>query len=326
MDKFSKKDQELLFELSLNARSAMNKIAKKLKVSQQGLSYKLKKLEEKGTILHYYTLFDFACFGYHGYKVIFTLNRTKPEQVKQFREFLQTQSSVLSIEELSGHWDFLVFFATKNSSRCSKEIHELITQFPKLVKNYVILTNVVSYELQRKYLLESSAHVSIVAFAGDREPMTVDTMDRKLLSTLYENPRIKYSLLAAKYKLNPKTVINKIKALETKGIIKGYSTGIDCYKYGYFSQKIFLKLVNFSFEKEEEILKFCRQQKNIIKVSKLFGNWDLEMDLELNTIREFQDFCINLRINFGDIIKDLETCSVRKQHKLTSLPTSFFSE
>ncbi len=326
MGDFSKKEQEILFELNINARTAINKIAKRLKMSQQGLAYRIKKLEEQKVIEQYITLFDYASFGYQGYKVLLMLNRLKTEQIECFRKALQTHSAVLSIEELSGHWDYMVVFATKNASHCNKELHDLLAQFPKLIKNYIVLTNVVSYNFQRRYLTNSSAHSGVTIFGGDRTFAKLERIEKKLVKDLYEDPVIMYSHLAAKHKINPKTIISKIKKLETKGIIKGYSAVIDCYKYNYFPQKIFLKLDNLSIEKEEECMNFCRQQKNILRVSKLFGQWDMEIELEMKDTRELQDFCTHLRTNVGDIIRNVETCSVIKQHKIANLPLSFFLE
>ena len=169
-------------------------------------------------------------------------------------------------------------------------------------------------------------HAGIILFGGDRSHLKIENRDKKILRDLYENPLIMYTRLAAKHKMNPKTVISKIKQLETKGIIKGYTSSLDCYKYNYFPQKVFLKLDNLSFEKEEELMKFCRQQKNIVRLSKLFGLWDIEIELEVKSVRDLQEFGILLRKNAGDIIRNIETCSVAKQHKRTSLPMSFFLE
>ena len=136
MSNFSKKDLWMLFELNIHARSPLNKIAKKLKMSQQGVSYKIQKFEESGIITGYSTVFDYACLGYQSYKVLMTINRSKADLKDALLKQLSSHSSILSITELGGHWDYFIVFATKNPSRCNKEIHTLLAQFPKLIKNY----------------------------------------------------------------------------------------------------------------------------------------------------------------------------------------------
>ncbi|HIH58470.1 MAG TPA: Lrp/AsnC family transcriptional regulator [Nanoarchaeota archaeon] len=326
MDTFSKKDLSILFELDKNARSPLNRIAKKLKTSQQGLAYKIKKFEEHKTIINYHVFIDYACFGYSGYKVIFSLHSLKKEQIESFLKNIESHSSVLSIFELGGQWDYMVLFAHKNASRCNKELHTLLSQFPKLIKNYFVLTNIASYEMGRKYLSEQVSYSHLFIIGGDKEQAKIDFIEQKLLKEMYENPRIPYVKLAAKYHLNPKTVISKIKKLQTQGVIKGYGANIDCSGYGYLAQKIFFTFSSLSLEKGDELMKFFRQQEHVIRVSKTFGKWDYEIDVEIKDLKEFQKFCYQLRSQFSEFIQNLEICPVFKYHKQNSLPYTFFSE
>ena len=52
----TKKDRDILFELSLNARATITKIAKKVKLSKQVVSYRLGLLEKNKVILGYYAI------------------------------------------------------------------------------------------------------------------------------------------------------------------------------------------------------------------------------------------------------------------------------
>lgn len=324
MKEFSQKDFQILYEIESHARTPMNKIAKKMKMSQQGLSYKIQGLEGKKIILNYYTLIDYICFGYQGYKVFFTLQQGKKEQQASFYQALKQHSSVLSVSQLGGKYDYFVLFAQKNASRCTKEIYTLLQQFPQLIKNYSVLTNGASYELKRRYLSTHASHGQSIILGGDREVSSLDIVEQKILKELYENPKISYVKLAAKQNITPKTAIAKVRALETKGIIKGYSVNIDCYSYHYIAQKVFFKTSFFSKQKDEELLKFFRQHEQVIHVSKIFGNWDYEIDVEVPTLKDFQNFCILFRTQFGDIIQDFEAYPLLSYYVKSSLPQSFF--
>ncbi|MSR86246.1 winged helix-turn-helix transcriptional regulator [Candidatus Woesearchaeota archaeon] len=326
MGDFSKKDLWMLFELNIHARSPLNKIAKKLKMSQQGISYKIEKFEESGVITGYSTVFDYACLGYHSYKVLMTINQSKTEQRDLFFKHLSSHSSVISITELGGHWDFFIVFATKNASRCNKEIHILLAQFPKLIKNYYVLTNTVTYDLKRRYLTDYATHMGTIVIGGDRDPASLLPLDKKIIFSFYENPRVSYVQLASKYKVTPKTIISRVRALETKGVIKSYTTNIDCSKLGYNAQKIFLKLSNVSLDKEEELIRMFRRKENVISISKVFGMWDFELDVECASMQDLHTFLRDLRVQLGDIIREMELCHVVQIQKQTTLPQQFFSE
>ncbi len=324
MKEFSQKDLQLLYEIDLNARTPLNKIAKKMKMSQQGIHYKIQQFEEKKVILNYYTLIDYICFGYSCYKVLFSLHHAKKEQKDLFLQTLKQHSSILSITELGAHYDYMVLFAQKNASRCTKEIHTLLTQFPQLIKNYSILTNAVSYEFKRKYLTEHSSRAQSIVLGGDRDIHSMDIMTIKILKELYDNPRISYVKIAAKHEISPKTAIAKIRNLETRGIIKGYGANIDCYSYKYQAYKILLKTSSVSKQKDEELLKFYRQQEEIVHVSKIFGNWDYEIDVEVASLKDFHAFSILLRAHFGEIIQHFDVYPILNNYITSTVPKSFF--
>ena len=63
-------------------------------------------------------------------------------------------------------------------------------------------------------------------------PVTLDRIDRKILSILQRDSRTTYRDIAKKVKLQPPSVIDRVKKLEKEGIIKSYVTVIDEKKLG----------------------------------------------------------------------------------------------
>lgn len=326
MAEFSKKDLSLLYEIQNNARVPINKVAKKLHVSQQGLTYRLKKLQDSKCISQFYTIFDYARFGYHCFKVLLTLDHSKHDQFEALLRTLHEHHAVLSVAECGGKWDLIILFATKSAARLHKELEYLLTRFPEFLRKYTVLMVVATQELGRRYLVEFPLPRAPLIVGGEQEHVKIDTVDQHLMKEFYENPRNSYIHLAAKYHLNPKTVIKKTRALEEKGIIQGYGALLDCSKYNYVAHKMFLRYHHLSLDKEEELLKFLRQQKNVVHISKVLGEWDLVVDTENADAQEFQKFNVHVRSLYGDIIRDMETSQIFQTRKVSYLPQSFFLE
>ena len=55
---------------------------------------------------------------------------------------------------------------------------------------------------------------------------------------------------------------------------------LDKINYQYY--KVLLSLINFSEEKEKELLEFCKNHNNIVYVLKTVGSWDMEIELEVH--------------------------------------------
>jgi DNA-binding Lrp family transcriptional regulator len=60
-----------------------------------------------------------------------------------------------------------------------------------------------------------------------------DELDSRLLLELQRNARRSFREIASEVKTSVATAINRVKALEEKGIIRGYSALVDPKKLGY---------------------------------------------------------------------------------------------
>jgi Lrp/AsnC family leucine-responsive transcriptional regulator len=63
--------------------------------------------------------------------------------------------------------------------------------------------------------------------------MAVDAIDRELLSALQEDARLPYAELGRRVGLSAPAVAERVRRLETSGVIKGYHAAIDLKKAGY---------------------------------------------------------------------------------------------
>ncbi len=92
----------------------------------------------------------------------------------------------------------------------------------------------------------------------------MDLKDKRILYQLDLNARQTNTQIAKKVGLSKDVVNYRIKSLEKEGIITGYYTIIDTSKVGYFSFRVYLKLIDSTPVKEEEIINFLiNSKKNI---------------------------------------------------------------
>jgi DNA-binding Lrp family transcriptional regulator len=68
--------------------------------------------------------------------------------------------------------------------------------------------------------------------------MNLDPTDIKILQALRENGRLSFRQIAEKVKVSVPTVSSKVSALESMGIIKGYSAELDAEKLGGVSHTV----------------------------------------------------------------------------------------
>ncbi|MGB6463564.1 MAG: Lrp/AsnC family transcriptional regulator [Nitrosotalea sp.] len=102
--------------------------------------------------------------------------------------------------------------------------------------------------------------------------MVVDDLDKRILEELLKNSKRSYRQLADELEIAPGTVLKRIKDMESKGIIKGYSIIVDQGKLS--SQIIALIEITSSGGKLEEMGKKLSKLPNIYGVYETTGSPD----------------------------------------------------
>ncbi|MBC7130424.1 Lrp/AsnC family transcriptional regulator [Candidatus Bathyarchaeota archaeon] len=101
----------------------------------------------------------------------------------------------------------------------------------------------------------------------------LDEVDRQILKLLQEDSRLSYNKVASKLGISVGTAYNRIKQLEEKGIIQGYTTMVDAAKVGYNLTALILIQAEGKHlvEVENEISK----RENVVCVYDITGDFDI---------------------------------------------------
>lgn len=134
----------------------------------------------------------------------------------------------------------------------------------------------------------------------------LDAYDKKILEILLENSREQISAIAKKIKLGRENVTYKINRLIKERLIKEFTTVLNEKKFGLSHYVVFLELTNTDEEREKEILKYLKENKNLSWVGTSAGKWSLTFDLIIKEDGEL-DTAINeiltkFRRHIGDFV------------------------
>ena len=139
----------------------------------------------------------------------------------------------------------------------------------------------------------------------------MDEIDLSIIKELTEDARMSFRKIAKKLGISPDTVINRYKALQEKGAIRGSTVVINPRKLGYHGMAVFLIDASPSHILATEatidsslILNRLIQMRNIILATKTVGDHDL---LAIGVARDFEHL-INIGTNIAKIpgVKDLQ--------------------
>ena len=112
--------------------------------------------------------------------------------------------------------------------------------------------------------------------------------DIKLIETIYSNARLPLKEIGKKLNLSKVSVFNRIKNLEEKEIITGYSCFVNFNKLGFNTYQIGIK-TNMTMEQKESYIKKIQKGNFVNQIAKLAsGKWDFLIRIITNE-EQFND-------------------------------------
>jgi len=306
------RDYKILSMLDKDSRMPINKIAKALRLSKDGINYRLKKLEKEGIIKRYFIDINVSKFGLILNKITFKFQNTTKEKEKEIYNFLKSYHKIGWVALCSGAWDAIIVAYTKDIYEYNSLAKEIIRKYGKYIHMKEFVAHPDYYVSNRKWLTKKDEPM-ISHIGGPLQNKSPDLVDIKIIKALAKNARIPLLKIAEITNLSSSAVIKRIKNLEKNKVILNYRTSLNLEKLEKEFCKSFIYLQNVTKEKEDEIVTFCLNHQNVTALTNSIGPWDLELEMEVKNFDEFYGIMNEIKSKFGDIIKNYEAVVITKE-------------
>ncbi len=318
--------RRILHQLEQNSRQSFTDIGKETGNSQQMVSYAVERMEEDGIIRGYYPLFDYTKFGYNGYVSLFRVNTFSRESLEELVEMFRSNEMVGWVQRLEGGWDLLVFFFAPNASYFNKEFKQLVAEHPEQLRNYSILTSVVIHDMERAYLDpdRSGFEIEDVIIGGDRDVFGLTEEMQDTWRILSEDLTVSSVDMGEELGVTAKTVLDRIRGLEERKLVKGYRPLIGLPELDVVSTLLLVSFTGEDVDKEDEFVDYCKAHPNATLLMKTFGSWDVMLRVEAGNREETRKAVHSVRERFEDIILDYTTLEILDDIEKRYLPPGHF--
>lgn len=314
-------DRKILYELMIDGRQPLSSVAKKVRLSEQVVNYRIKNLMNRGVISKFLTILEMSLLKMGAYRVFFRLENVDSEKEKEIIKYFTDSPYVFWVVRIGGRWDLLVDFATRDIGHFYEILNKIINKFPNHLKNKEVVAFVDSWHFRRNFLVPGKKDdYRIAYFGGVPKKSEFDKTDLKILKEISQNARMSNIEVGKKINVSPNTIKNRIKELEKKKIIQGYSPLIHPTVFGCPCYKILLTVHNIDDEKEKKLVSFGQMQPEIIFIEKVVGKWDYEYDVECNNDKEFRHLMREMKDKLADIVVDYETVTFYYDYKVNYFP------
>lgn len=326
MDKLDLKDRKILYELDLNSRQTDSEIAKKVGLTRDSVRYRINKLVENGYINYFMTLLNSMKLGYDWYRTFFKFQNLTIEKEKEIIDYLKERASWIT--KVEGVWDLNTGIFVRNVYEYRDLINEFLLKYSSFIERYNVSIVTREWSYHRDYLLNKNQKISkpiLMGFDHQKEykTETIDETDYKILKTILKNARMKSIDIAREIGTTEMVVRYRLKKLIQREIIIGFKPFLNIHKLGYTYFKLHVTLQNLTEEKKKKIITYIHQHPNTVHMTELVGGADLETEFQVKNNEEFYGYIQDLRLKFGEIIKNYEFMQYTQEYKFTYLPEMF---
>ncbi|MBS3097487.1 AsnC family transcriptional regulator, partial [Candidatus Woesearchaeota archaeon] len=315
--------RKILHELDFNSRQPVSAIAKKLKLSRDIVTYRMKKFEEDRLLLKYYAIIDIAKLGYAAHKQFIRFQNITEKKEEEFVEYIKENPNVVYSASYDGKFDIVVSVWAKNVEELAATLKEMDLKFGYCIAERQMATIIRGEYCVRDYLVDKRSFTKRkYSFGSTPKPVKIDEINKKILLELGKDARTSSVEIAGKLKLSADAVYKRIRKLEDSGVVQSYNIVPNEEICPFTHYKILISLHNLDGEKEIRLNEYCRSQSNIWYFCSCLGPWNFEIDLDIDTAERFRNFLREFKINFSDIIKDYTVMVVYKTNKYNFCPST----
>ncbi|MEM2111961.1 MAG: Lrp/AsnC family transcriptional regulator [Candidatus Bathyarchaeia archaeon] len=116
---------------------------------------------------------------------------------------------------------------------------------------------------------------------GANSKEILDDIDLRIINLLQEDSRLSYNKIASRLGISVGTAYNRIKSLEERGILRGYTVIIDLDKVGYNLTALILI--------QAEGKHLLDVEAEIAKINSVVSVYDITGDFDIAVIARFKD-------------------------------------
>ena len=313
---FDKKTRKILYELSRNSRLPLKQLAKKVGLSESAASYRLKQLYDEGIILSTAPIIDHSKLGHIVYRAYSKFFGTTPEKEKEIFEWLAKQEEVSVLATSHGDYEILIMSVVSSHQKFHDFIKRFKAKYRKNIDMLETFTYLKTYHFQRDYLDEDKKSSREIITTGEAKPVKVDNIDKKILRSLAYDARKPVLTISEEIKVPVRTVANRLKLLEKKKVIAGYSLNLNLSKIGreYFK----LNIIGNQNIDYSSLIDFATQLDSSIYVDETIGKYDFELNIEVKGKDELNEIIKSLKEKMNGV-RELSIFQIDRYIKLTYL-------
>ncbi|MCK5112704.1 MAG: Lrp/AsnC family transcriptional regulator [Thermoplasmatales archaeon] len=317
MVKIDVKDRKILYQLANDSRQSFRSIGRKVGLSKDIVASRVKRLQEKGVILRFLTIYDYSKLGLTRLRFYFKYQYVTPEIKNEIIAHLVNCDYSTAVVSTEGSYDLMALMLVKNVNEFYSFWQNTLDQFGEYFEERVFSVYIGETVYNCSFLIDEKKERAPIGRTGKGDRIDIDELDFQILKLLVKNARMPIVEIAQKLHSTVSTINNRIKRLIESGVISGFETLIDFGKLGYqwFKVDLFLK----EYKKTRQIIKYVTANPHLYVVDYTLGYSDLELEYLLKNTNHLREVIDDITVKFPAVIKNYKYFQIVETHKFLIL-------
>lgn len=319
----STNDRHLLLALNEDARQSIKRLGHQAGLNREKVAYRLKRLPG---LVRTTAIINQSLFAAGIANMRCTLVRTSKERFEEIIGYLQGHPSVNWIAELCGTADLAFTFLYRDNQDLAATLAGITEFIGDNLKEHVLSLYIEEVKFDRSGLFTQTGidPQPGILFAKPAPPV-IDDDDCKLLKLLQQDARTPSVALAQHTTIADDMVRLRIRSLEKRSIIRGYTTVLDTDKLGFESYYMGLRLRSMTPEIVEMLRAYVYSNPYIVFCARVSGSEDVLIDLKATSRSHFRELLLGIRTALGEYLVADEFQIGLEEHKEVYVPEAFIS-
>lgn len=309
------KDKKIIEQLELNSRQSNRQISRKIGLSKDAVSYRIKRLEEAKLILGYYSVLNIAKLGLIQYKIFISFQNTNSRLEAEIIDYLKKDENIGWVVSCDGYYNLMAVAWAKDSIAFDEFFSKFLNKYSQYCKQREIVVIPEEYALRNSYIYGKEHPIS---YYGGEQEFNIDKKDILIIESLANNSRESLIKIASKLNMTGEGVIHRIKNLQEKEILLAFRPQLNTNLLGYSFYNLLFRLKKTNNLKR--IYEYFKGNQNVIYISKYLGAYDLGIDVQVKDESDLRNIISNFKDNFKEDIESYISILVYHEHKLSYFP------
>lgn len=262
-------------------------------------------------------------FGVSEYEVYFS-PRGKPNGGEaSIKKVIMGSDALRWFYRLAGTYDYSLGLEAARVSEIAGLLESLDNRFPGLFARKEVGGGIGYWWFGRRYLAPSGIRYPAgIEMLPPRNIGKIDDVDHRILQILGRQHFASTRDLARGIGVPQATVAYRIRQLKRTGVIAGSPYIPSSSWLGVHVFRLLLAFTGFSKETHQRLSVWCRQQRALVSMLRVLGNWDYTLRFEVRKPEEITAIRDELREIFSDELVKCDITAVVKELAFSTYPHS----